>query len=137
MKTLRLGALLLLPYMLVAAKAHIYNLKTGEVLEMKYGHSRKVSMCLPNGEVMHGEFSAVVDGSASWGSIYSSVYSGSASATGTGSGISYSIRGKAPGVAVLVGGGEVFDCEFVSSPLSGHGMGGCRDKEGQFWRLMF
>lgn len=106
---------------------------------MKYSRwgSRKVSMKLPNGNVLHGEFSGVVDGSVAWGSIYSNVYSGGGNSAAMASGSSVHVRGEARGAAVLVGSGELFDCEFVSSALSGHGMGGCRDKQGQFWRLLF
>jgi hypothetical protein len=129
-------SVLLAPAILCAASAHLYNLETGQVLKLKYNRwkpGRKISLKLPSGEMMYGEYSTVTNGSVAWGSVYSSVMGASASANGT----AVAVRGVQRGAAVLVGGGEVFDCEYVSSPLTGHGTGGCRDKQGQLWRLMF
>ena len=56
-----------------AAKARLYNLETGEVLEMKFsraifggGHG-KISLKLADGMILQGEYSAVPEGSTSWG----------------------------------------------------------------------
>lgn len=136
MRRLLICFVFLVPTMICAATAHLYNLETGQVLKLKYGRwrpGRKVSLKFPSGEMMYGEYSTVTNGSVAWGSVYSSVMGASASGSGT----AVAVGGMQRGAAVLVGGGEIFDCEYVSSPLSVHGTGGCRDKEDQLWRLMF
>jgi len=136
----RLLCALLIPGLLLAAKAHLYNLKTGEVLEMKFNRwtsNRKITMTLANGTVLTGEYSTVPDGAVAWGTIYGSVWGTSGYASGSGNRIGVSRRGLQHGAAVLAGGGVTFDCEYVSSALNGHGTGACRDNSGQDWKLMF
>ncbi len=90
-----------------AGTGHIYNLSDGGITIVKYsrwhGDHGPATATMPSGEKLKGEYSVTRGGSASWGSIYASVYGpgGSATATGSGSGLAVSIRGQ--GTLILTG----------------------------------
>jgi hypothetical protein len=126
------------------SKAHLYNVETGQVLQASYtrgafrGGKGQIDIVISPTERAAGEYAGVTDGAISWGSIYGSVYSGaaSASANASGMGISTSTMGHGSAIAVSEQ-GTVIQCEFVSSGLTGHGMGGCTDNKGSRFRLIF
>jgi hypothetical protein len=119
-----------------AAKARLYNLRTGEVTQIEYkngffrGHGPMWGV-MPDGRKIKGEFTTVGYGSSTWGKIYSedggvSVDAGDANAQ----------RGS----AVLIGDGFTLECEYLTRPgawLSSHGTGSCRDNQGTRYRLIF
>ncbi len=135
---MRLAAVLLFATTCCAATAHLYNLTSGNVLSLHYSRwgSRTLWLILPSGEKLTGEFSAVVDGSVAWGSIYGSVYGTRGSASYNSNGTVVGRRGKSEGAAILVGPSEMIECEFVAG-LGGHGVGACQDRAGNKYKLMF
>jgi hypothetical protein len=126
-----------------AAKARLYNLKTGEVLEMKFsrgifggGHG-KISLKLTDGTMLQGEYSTVPEGSASWGAIFATANGPGGAAYGSGVGRSYSVKMGVPGLAIIAGNGHIIQCEFRSNAMSGHGSGGCKGNDGVIYKLMY
>jgi hypothetical protein len=122
-----------------AGTGHIYNLSDGGITVVKYsrwhGDHGPATATMPSGEKLKGEYSVTRGGSASWGSIYASVYGpeGATTATGNGSRLAVSIRGQ--GTLILTGDqGTIMNCEFISS---GHGSGACVDNHEVKYKLLF
>ena len=127
--------LLLVPIALFAAKARLYNQKTGEDLDAKFsgkwvagGHG-KFEFITASGEKVAGEWSADRPGDYGWGTIYETGGSATLSTTRGSS----TIRGK----AVASGAGRFVRCEFVAGRFSGHGSGTCEDNNGSSYDLTF
>lgn len=147
MNKLFLAALALLCALLPASlyakpKARLYDLKSGEVFTGEYSKGifdrshGKIKFDV-RGKKMEGEYSIVDRGSAGWGSVYGSVYSGYRSASVSSFGSFRGVSIDRQGTAVIVGDGEVLDCEFLANGMSGHGSGACKDKAGNLYKLMF
>ncbi|HJY07061.1 MAG TPA: hypothetical protein VJ323_12150 [Bryobacteraceae bacterium] len=124
----------LVPACAYCAKARLYDMKSGDVFTANFsgkwrgtGHG-KISLTL-HGKKLAGEYATVPNGTSSWGSIYSS--------SGFASGSATAISARQRGSAIASGDGEVLECEYIVSGFSSHGSGACRDKEGNFYKLMF
>jgi len=107
--------------------------------------SGPLTVRLPNGEVLQGEYSGLNTSTTSFGSIYSQVSSVSEGATGgtvmsgtgTASGSVTTVKGAKGGVVSLFGNrGTSMQCEYVFGPHSS-GSGACRSNSGALYRLYF
>ena len=101
-----------------ACTARLYDLKTGDVVELKDGSGQhgKISGHLKSGENLKGEYSTMVNAAVAWGSIYSSVYGPGGAAYGNANGTSVVTGGKNQGSAILTGDqGTILECEYISS----------------------
>lgn len=111
---------------LVAGKA--YNLKTGQVLPAQFSYDGTgkgtLKLILPDGRVATGEYNTQIGG-ASWGSYY-----------GYGGGIFTPNDQKGTAIAAD-GKGFLIQCEYLTSPFTGGGSGGCQDNEGATYKLTF
>ena len=103
MRIIRLGLFALLVVGLcLAAKARLYNLKTGEVLEATFSRNifrnshGKISFKYNDGSLLTGEYSRVPTGNVAWGSVYASVIGPRGGASGSGSGMAYAGRRAFP-----------------------------------------
>ncbi len=123
-------------------KGRLYNLTTGEVTELKYkyglsGHGRILGQ-FASGEKLSGEYTTVPKGAVSWGIVYGSVRAANISAFGSSTSTAMTSDSDQPGTAIITGNhGAILECEYVTSAMSGHGHGGCRDKSGTLYRMMF
>jgi hypothetical protein len=98
----------------------------------------EIEIGMPDGEILSGEYSLVRGGSASFGSLYGSVYSTEGSATVSGSANSRTIPGGSQGMASLFGNkGTAMECEFINDNFSGHGNGACKTSTKAMYRLQF
>ena len=115
------------------------------IIQAKYVDSGqgggKVTIVMPDGEILNGEYSAVDNSTVGFGNIYTSVYDTGGSAFDSGSTTSYSVPGLNPGIVSLFGDkGTMMQCEyFVStwSAWSGTGGGACISSDGALYRLDF
>ena len=98
----------------------------------------EITIPLPDGEVLKGEYSTV-DGSAyGFGAVYGSVYGTGGAAYGSATGTSFGIAGSSPGIASLFGSkGTSMQCEYFVNSMTGSGGGACKDSKGRLWRLHF
>lgn len=122
--------------------ARLYDMSSGKVAALKYittGHGKgRMSGMLPSGEVLTGEYVAVTNVEAGWGSIYASVYGPNGNAAANGNAIAIKGSGRGEGTAILTGNeGAVINCEFIFSTWSGHGAGACKDNHENKYKLMF
>lgn len=119
--------------------ARLYNLTTGEttILTARGSSHGTLEGTFKSGETVKGEYSVVTNAVVGWGSVYSSVYSGTSSATANGSGMVVATGGKRQGSAVLTGDkGTVLDCEFLVG-ANPHGAGACKDNHGGKYKMLF
>ena len=135
MSAIRFFGLALLSALVVGCggSLHLYNLRTGNMGNLRYSHgvdgSRGTISGSLSGEAFSGEYSVVTNAAIGWGSIYGTA--GNATAT------SIAI-GRRFGSAVLTGDKQtVLDCEFVLNGLSAHGAGACKDNHGDSYRMLF
>jgi len=130
----------------VTRPSHLYpNNETAsgaKVLEGLFvGHGQghgTAKVTMPDGEVLHGEYSIVFDGAVGFGSIFGTVYGsgGATSVSGTSSNIT--VAGKGQGSASLAGNqGASLQCEFLNANMTGHGYGACRSSKGEVYRLLY
>lgn len=138
---MRKVALLTLVALLASAKdkgskAHVYNIKTGEMLEGRITgkHSGHGEVFFDNDKRhLRGEWSVVQPGDYTWGNVFAM------SGTNTAAGNVYAehrsmvLRGRAS----IAGDGLYIRCEFVSGGMHGHGHGACQDNEGNSYDLIF
>ena len=119
----------------------------GGVLEGHYvaygtGHG-VMEISMPDGELLRGEYSVFLVGSwMSFGRIYASVYGSGGSASGFATNDSYSVLGRSPGTASLLGIAGPWqetwaECEFFNDNMSGDGYGACRLSSGALYRLQY
>jgi hypothetical protein len=135
----RMISLCLLVGTAFAGTAHLYNLTDGTMTVLKFSRWRgdhgPLHGTMPSGESLTGEYSVTRGGSASWGSIYASVYSPEGSATGSANSTRLGVSLRGEGTAILTGDkGTILNCEFISS---GHGFGACQDNHGVKYKLVF
>jgi len=98
----------------------------------------EMSVALPSGEVLNGEYSVVSGGSVGFGSVYGQVYGQGQVATGYATSNSFSMSGSGQGMASLFGDkGSVMTCEFINNNFSGHGHGGCQTSTGALYRVIY
>jgi hypothetical protein len=101
------------------------------------GHGT-ITVTLPDGEVLEGEYSTADNSSYQFGSVYASVYGTGGSAYGTASGGSVGISGSSPGIASFFGSkGTSMNCEYFVNNITGSGGGACKDSKGRLWKLHF
>jgi hypothetical protein len=116
-------------------KFNLYNLSNGKVSPGWFtksfwrGGRGRIAADI-EGQIYQGEYAGVAKGAVGFGSII-----GRAGST-TGTALAVSASGD--GIAVLTDpAGDVMDCEFSVSGLTGHGYGGCKQKDGTLYRLIF
>lgn len=104
-----------------------------------YGTQRgEMTVTLPSGEILNGEYSVVSGGSIGFGNVYGQVYSQGHVATGYATSNSFSMSGSGKGMASLFGDkGSVMTCEFLANNFSGHGHGGCKTSAGALYRVIY
>lgn len=106
----------------------LYNLKTGQVMPAQFSYDGtgkgKISVTLPDGRLATGEYNTQVGGST-WGSFYG--YGGGLATPNDQKGTAIAADGK----------GFIIQCEYVTSPYTGGGAGGCQDNEGVTYKLTF
>jgi hypothetical protein len=105
------------------------------LLEAKYfpvsAGSANVTIEMPDGEILEGQFTLIEGPTANFGSILAA--EGNASAVGVSGGTTSG--GKFPGVGTLIGDrGTRMDCEFNRSSFGG-GVGACLTTTGALYRL--
>jgi hypothetical protein len=118
-----------------AADAHIYNTKTGEVINATFNGGvfathGKLTMQSEQHH-LNGDWSIVRDGDAAWGSVYAMSGSQSANAFGNSTRRSLTARGRAS----AAGDGLYLRCEFET--YRRHGNGACQDNQGGIYDLQF
>lgn len=100
--------------------------------------SGPVSVTMPDGEVLVGRYSVNMGGSASFGSLYTSVYGSRGYASASGFGSAFSMPNSSGGMADLIGPrGTTAHCEFVNNNWGGHGNGACQLSGGQVYRMQY
>jgi hypothetical protein len=93
-----------------------------------------IEITLPDGEQCTGNYSIIRDASstalsASWNSLYQSVY---------GSGQATTVQSTGAGMATAVGNnGTVLEVNFLADTFSGHGFGVAKDNRGNIYRVQF
>lgn len=104
----------------------------------EYGTSNgPMSITMPDGRELKGEYNIVSGGAVGFGSIYGSVYGTGGYASGSASGSSWSMSTLGHGTAAAYGDGEEINCEFLNDNMSGHGHGACRTSTGALYRLIY
>lgn len=131
---------LLLSLCACTTNARLYNLDTGEmtplVAHRERGSHGTIEGRFKSGESVKGEYQVVTQGTVGWGSVYTSVSSGTSTASGSGTATSIGI-GKREGAIMMVGDqGLVLQCEFIMG-LEAHGTGYCKDNHNGKYRLLF
>lgn len=130
-----------------ARTAHLYpisadNTGTPHVLTATFissgtGHG-SITIPLPSGEILKGEFSVVRGGTIGFGSIIANAYGTGGYASGSALGTGYSMQGASHGMASAVGDkGTSMQCEFYNDNWSGHGYGACKASTGTLYRLQY
>ncbi len=130
-----------------AEDARLYQInvepgKPAQVIHATYmsyglGHG-SISVTMPDGEVLKGEYDVVERGSSSFGSVYGSVYGPGGNASGMATGSALAIPNSSEGTAVLLGSrGTSMTCEFVTNNWTGKGNGACKSSSGGLYRAMF
>ena len=119
----------------------------GGVLEghlVTYGTGHGVlEISMPDGELLRGQYSIFLGGSSlSIGRIYASVYGPGGAASGLATNNSYTVLGRSPGIASLLGiqgpWQETWaECQFFNDNMSGDGYGACRMSSGALYRLEY
>jgi hypothetical protein len=104
-------------------------------LEAKYfptsGGNANVTVQMPDGEILKGQFTLIEGPTANFGSIMAAEGKTSALSVSGGSASS----GKYPGVGTLIGDrGTKMECEFYRSSFGG-GVGACQSSSGGLYRL--
>jgi hypothetical protein len=119
-------------------QARLYEMESGRIMVASYTlglsgagtiwlgqkQDRQSSPC-------RGEYVTVPAGSSTWGSIYTS-----AGTSATASAVD--VQSDQHGQAVLnCTDGHNYQCEYVTSAMTGHGAGSCIDSQRKRYRLMF
>lgn len=129
-------AVLLLISCTTTRQARLYNVETGQVLYMEFTDSAaaggQITVSLPSGEVLKGEYTVMRGGSVEWGSIYA-LGETTPAATAT----SRRMERLNQGTAIATGSqGTVLECEFLADSLAGNAQGTCRDNKGNTYRMV-
>lgn len=116
--------------------ARLYNLDSGEVLSANFknygtGHGQ-ITVTLPDGRELKGEYSTLDNGSSSFGTNVTSGPYGWAISQG----FSFNAPHTQYGSAVVAGSGLVIDVVYQVDILS-HGFGVAKDNKGGHYRLQF
>lgn len=118
-------------------KMQIVNFETGTVLDAKYNEAnRMVTVIMPDGEVLTGQYSAVSNASFSIGNTFGS-YSGVSSTIST----SYAVTsgGASNAYALLRSNVSKLMMEVIVqySEWNGHGFGEARTNDGRRFKVQF
>lgn len=125
-------------------KMQIVNFETGTVLDAQYNEAnRMVTVIMPDGEILTGQYSAVSNASFSIGNTFGSAtaYSGISSATAYGSSTSYALTsgGASNAYALLRSSTSKLMMEIIVqySGWNGHGFGEARVNDGRHFKVQF
>jgi hypothetical protein len=141
-----IGALLGVAGCEVVRSPHLYptndTASTTGVLNGQFvGHGQghgTAEVTMPDGELLQGEYSIVFDSSASFGSIFATVYGPGGMGSENGTSSSFTMAGKDEGSASLYGNrGTSVQCEFLNANMTGHGYGACRSSKGGIYRMLY
>jgi hypothetical protein len=133
------------PYAVVE-EAHLYPVNqiaaSGGVLIARYinhrtGHG-EISVTMPDGELLQGEYSVVSQGTVGFGSIYASTVGSSGWTNGRVSGWSSDTARVSPVAATAYGNrGTLIQCDLYIDNVTNHGYGGCKSSKGGLYRAQF
>ncbi|WP_373035110.1 hypothetical protein [Sulfurimonas sp.] len=125
-------------------KMQIVNFETGTALDAKYNEAnRMVTVVMPDGEILTGQYSAVSNASFSLGNTFGSAtaYSGTSSASAYGSSTSYTLTsgGTSNAYALLRSNVSKLMMEVIVqySEWNGHGFGEARTNDGKRFKVQF
>lgn len=125
-------------------KMQVVNFETGTVLDAEYNKAnRMVTVVMPNGEVLTGQYSPVSNASFSIGNTFGSTtaYSGISNATAYGSSTSYAVTsgGASNAYALLRSNTSKLMMEVIVqySEWNGHGFGEARTNDEQRFKVQF
>lgn len=106
---------------------------------MDYGvGGGKITINMPDGETLTGEYSTADTSSYGFGNVYASVYGTNGSAFGSGTSTMTAVSGSSPGVASLYGDkGTSMTCEYFVNNWTGKGAGACKSSSGALFKLHF
>ena len=112
------------------------------LLEAEYVDSEmgggEITVVMPDGEILKGEYTIADTASVGFGYIYTSVFGSGGSAYGTDSATSMAASGSSPGIATLLGDkGTMMQCEYFVSNLREKDCGACKSSNGALYRLHF
>jgi hypothetical protein len=114
---------------------------TGVLTGKFVGHGRghgTLTIDMPDGEKMSGQYSVVFGGTAMLGTVFASAYGPGGAASGVGQMNGLSISNSGQGMADVAGSrGTTMHCEFLNSNFTGHGYGGCQTSKGAIYRLVY
>ncbi|HDI51989.1 MAG TPA: hypothetical protein ENF45_05105 [Bacteroidetes bacterium] len=114
----------------------ITHFQTGQVLQGEYNEiNRMVTVVMPDGEILKGKYSAV--SSASFMFDTATSYSGVATATGFGYGISSGGQGKAYALLKSETSSLMMEMIVTYSDWTGHGFGEARTNDGRTYKVQF
>jgi hypothetical protein len=125
-------------------KMQIVNFKTGTVLDAEYNKANRiVTVVMPDGEILTGQYSAVSNARFSIGNSFGSAtaYSGTSSATAYGSSTSYAVTsgGASNAYALLSSKTSKLMMEIIVqySEWNGQGFGEARTNDGRRFKVQF
>ena len=131
--------LLIMLSFLVAGCVHkieITHFQTGQVLQGKYNEiNRMVTVIMPDGEILKGKYSAVSNASFTFGTA--TAYSGVATATCFGYGISSGGQGQVYALLKSETSGLMMEIIAIYSDWSGHGFGEAKTNDGRAYKVQF
>jgi hypothetical protein len=109
----------------------LVDFNDGTTIIGEYNKATKtVTITLPSGEVLKGEYVALTNATIGYGSLFYGANVGSMLSVGTG--------GSSNGYALLTGDkGTVMEIIFSYSEWTGHGFGTARTNKGTEYRVMF
>jgi hypothetical protein len=119
-------------------EANAFGVLNGEYITNGPGNGT-ITINMPDGEILTGQYSIVQSGAMGFGSIYASVNNNAGgSASGFGMSRNTALETASPGMASLFGNkGTSMQCEFYNDNRTHHGYGGCRTTKGALFRLQF
>jgi hypothetical protein len=125
-------------------KMQMVDFETGTVLDANYNKANRIiTVVMPDGEILIGQYSAVSNASFSIGNTLgsSTAYSGASSATAYGSATSYAVTsgGASNAYALLRSNTSKLMMEIIVqySEWNGHGFGEARVNDGRHFKVQF
>jgi hypothetical protein len=125
-------------------KVQMVNFETGVSLDAEFNEgNRLVTVIMPSGEILTGQYSAVSNASFTVGNTFSNAtaYSGTSSASAYGSSTSYSVSsgGASNAYALLKSNTSKLMMEIIVqySEWNGHGFGEAQTNDGRRFKVQF
>ncbi len=107
-------------------------------VDSPFNRNGELELKMPDGELLKGEYSTVENASASFGTIYASVYGTGGSAQGSATAVGLHQPGSTVGMASAFGNqGTRLECEYFVNNRSGKGGGACKTSRGGLYRMHF